>query len=59
MEMFLRDQQLVTLLLYLNYTCIFAANVDEMLDWIEMVFKRPKDFNFKINQRNAISFNAV
>ena len=32
MEICLGDQQFVTLLLYLDDICIFAANVDEMLD---------------------------
>ena len=59
MEMCLGDQQFVTLLLYLDDICIYAANVDEMLDQIEMVFKRLKDFNLKLNQRNYISSNTA
>ena len=34
MEMCLDDQQFVTLLLYLDDICVFAASIDEMLDWI-------------------------
>ena len=58
-EICLGDQQFATLLLYLDDICIFAANINEMLDHIEMVFGRLKDFNLKINQRNAISSNAA
>ena len=31
-EMCLGDQQFVTLLLYLDNICVFAASIDEMLD---------------------------
>ena len=44
MEMCLGVEQFVTLLLYLDDICIFTANVNEMLDQIEMVFKRLKRF---------------
>ena len=47
MEMCLGDQQFVNLLLYLDDICILAANFDEMLDCIEMVFQRPKNFNLE------------
>ena len=47
MEMCLGDQQFITLMLYLDDICIFAANVNEMLDQIEMVFRRLKHFNLK------------
>ena len=50
MEICLGDQQFITLLLYLDYICIFNANVSEMLDQIEMVFGRLKDFNLKITK---------
>ena len=43
MEMCLGDQQFVTLLLYLDDICVFAASIDEMLDWIELVFSRLKN----------------
>ena len=39
MEMCLGDQQFVTLLLYLDDICVFAASIEEMLDHIELVFK--------------------
>ena len=32
MEMCLGDQQFVTLLLYLDNICVFAASIDEMVD---------------------------
>ena len=59
MEMCLWDQQFVTLLLYLDDIFIFAANVNEMLDQIEMVFGRLKDFNLKIKPKKWHFFNAV
>ena len=59
MEMCLGDQQFVTLLLYLDDICIFAASIDEMLDHIELVFKWLEEFNLKIKPKNAISFSAV
>ena len=52
------DQQFVTLLLYLDDTCIFATNVDEMLDQIEMVFGRLNDFNVKITPKKCHFFQC-
>ena len=46
MEQYLGDQQFVTLLLYLNDICIFPTK-DDMLDHIELVFNRLKQFNLK------------
>ena len=57
-EMCLGDQQFVTLLLYLDDICIFAANVNEMLDQIEMVFRRLKDFNLKIKPKKCHFFQC-
>ena len=48
MEMCLGDQQFVTLLLYLDNSCIFATSIDKMLDCIELVFKWSEEFNLKI-----------
>ena len=53
MEMCLGDQQFFTLLLYLGDICIFAANVDEMFDCIEMMFGRLEDFNLKIKPKKC------
>ena len=56
--MCLGDQQFITLLLYLDDICIFAANVYEMLDQIEMVFKRLKDFKLKIKPKKCHFFQC-
>ena len=53
MEVCWGDQQFLTLLLYLDDICIFATNVDEMLDQIEMVFRRLKDSNLKIKPKKC------
>ena len=58
MQMCLGDQQFVTLLFYLDDICIFAANADELLDWLEMVFKRLKDFNLKIKPNKCHFFQC-
>ena len=47
MEMCIGDQQYVTLLFYLEDICIFAETADQMLDRIELVFSRLKEFNLK------------
>ena len=49
MEQCLGSQQFVTLFLYLNDTCIFAPDVNVMLDHIAMVFNRLKNFHLKIS----------
>ena len=56
MEMCLGDQQFVTLLLYLDDICIFAASIDEMLDCIELVFKWLEDFNLKLKPKKCHFF---
>ena len=56
MEMCLGDQQFVTLLLYLDDICIFAASIDEMLDHIELVFKWLEEFNLKIKPKKCYFF---
>ena len=56
MEMCLGDQQFVTLLLYLDDICVFAASIDEMLDQIELVFSRLKEFNLKIKPKKCHFF---
>ena len=58
MEMCLGDQQFVTLLLYLDDICIFAASIDEMLDHIELVFKWLEDFNLKIKPQKCHFFQC-
>ena len=56
MEMCLGDQQFVTLLLYLDDTCIFAASIDKMLDHTELVFKWLEEFNLKIKPKKCHFF---
>ena len=58
MEMCLGDQQFVTLLLYLDDICIFAASIDKMLDYIELVFKWLEDFNLKIKPKKCHFFQC-
>ena len=58
MEQCLGDKQFVTLLLYLNDICIFAPAIDDMFEWIELVFNRPKQFNLKIKPKNCQFFNT-
>ena len=53
MEQCLGDQQFVTLLLYLDDICIFAPTIDEMLDRIQLVFNRLKQFNLKIKPKKC------
>ena len=56
MEMCLGDQQFVTLLLYLDNICVFAASIDEMLDCIELVFKWLEEFSLKIKPKKCHFF---
>ena len=58
MEMCLGDQQFVTLLLYLDNICIFAASIDKMLDHIELVFKWLEEFNLKIKPTKCHFFQC-
>ena len=58
MEQCLGDQQFVTLLLYLDNICIFAPTIDDMLDQIELVFDRHKQFNLKIKPKKCQFFNT-
>ena len=53
MEMCIGDQQYVTLLFYLDDICIFAETADQMLDRIEFVFSRLKEFNLKIKPKKS------
>ena len=54
--MCLDNQQFMPLLLYLDDICVFATNIDEMLDCIELVFKRLKEFNLKIKPKKCHFF---
>ena len=56
MEMCLGEQQFVTLLLYPDDICIFATSIDEMLDYIDLVFKWLEEFNLKIKPKKCHFF---
>ena len=58
MEQCLGDQQFVTLLLYLDDICIFAPTISDMLDQIELVFDRLKQFNLKIKPKKYQFFDT-
>ena len=58
MEQCLGDQQFVTLLLYLNDICIFAPTIDDILDRIELVFNRLKQYNLKIKPKKCQFFDT-
>ena len=58
MEMCIGDQQYVTLLFYLDDICIFAETADQMLDHIELVFFRLKEFNLKIKPKKSHFFQT-
>ena len=59
MEQCLGDQQFVTLLLYLDDICIFAPTINDMLDWIELVFNRLKQYNLKIKPKKCQFFDTI
>ena len=58
MEQCLGDQQFVTLLLYLNDICIFVPTINDMLDQIELVFNRLKQYNLKIKPKKCQFFDT-
>ena len=58
MEMVIRDQQFVTLLFYLDDICIFANSADQMLDRIELVFSRLKQYQLKIKPKKSFFFQT-
>ena len=51
MEQCLGDQQFVTLLLYIDDICIFAPSIEEMLDHINLLFNKLKEFHLKIKSK--------
>ena len=57
-EQYLGDQQFFTLLLYLHDICIFAPSIDKMLDRIQLVFSRLKEFHLKIKPQKCHFFDA-
>ena len=58
MEMCIGDQQYITLLFYLDDICIFSETADQMLDCIELVFSRLKEFNLKIKPKKSYFFQT-
>ena len=58
MEMGIGDQQFVTLLFYLDDICIFANSADQMLDRIELVFSRLKQYQLKIKPKKSFFFQT-
>ena len=56
MEMCIGDQQYVTLLFYLDDICVFSTTIDQMLNRIELVFRRLKEFNLKIKPKKSHFF---
>ena len=58
MEMCIRDQQYVTLLFYLDDICVFTETVDQMLDRIELIFSRLKEFHLKIKPKKSYFFQT-
>ena len=58
MEMCIGDQQYVMLLFYLDNICIFAETADQMLDRIELMFSRLKEFNLKIKPKKLHFFQT-
>ena len=58
MEMCMGDQQYITLLFYLDDICVFAETADQMLDRIQLVFNRLKEFSLKIKPKKSHFFQA-
>ena len=58
MEMCIGDKQYVTLLFYLDDICIFTEMANQMLDRIELVFSRLKEFNLKIKPKKSHFFHT-
>ena len=58
MEMCIGDQQYIMLLFYLDDICIFAETANQMLDCIELVFSRLKEFNLKIKPKKSHFFQT-
>ena len=58
MEICIGDQQYITLLFYLDNICVFAETADQMLDRIQFVFNRLKEFSLKIKPKKSHFFQA-
>ena len=51
MEHCLGDQQFDTLLLHLDDICIFVLSIKVMLDWMQLMFNRLKEYDLKIKPK--------
>ena len=58
MEMCIGDQQYITLLFYLDDIYVFVETADQMLDRIQLVFNRLKEFSLKIKPKKSHFFQA-
>ena len=58
MEICIGDQQYITLLFYLDDICVFAETADQMLDRIQFIFNRLKEFSLKIKPKKSHFFQA-
>ena len=58
MEMCTGDQQCVTLLFYLDDICVFGETANQMLDHIELVISRLKEFHLKIKPKKSFFFQT-
>ena len=58
MEMYIGDQQYITLLFYLDNICVFAETANQMLDQIELVFSHLKEFHLKIKPKKSYFFQT-
>ena len=58
MEMWIGDQQYITLLFYLDDICVFAETADQMLDRIQLMFSCLKEFSLKIKPKKSFFFQA-
>ena len=58
MEMCIGDQQYVTPLVYLDDIFIFTSSANQMLERIELVFSRLKEFYLKIKLKKSYFFQT-
>ena len=58
MEMCIGNQQYITLLFCLDDICVLAETADQMLDRIQLVFNRLKEFSLKIKPKKSHFFQA-
>ena len=59
MEMCIGDWQYITLLFYLADICVFTETANQMLDQIELVLSRLKEFHLKIKLKKSYFFQTI